>query len=255
MDAKESQIYIAIIIALIITGSAICYFFYSILQQQKRVRRLERENADAHVQTLEKDRARIAADLHDELSPMLTGVSLWMKCFQLRREIDEENRLKAIYNIENITNRMRAISFDLMPIKLKKNGLIETVDQFIGFISTGNVLNIRLIRSPHDIELEEQKIIHAYRIVQEIVHNTIKHAKATELTILLANEKGQVVIATKDNGTGFDHKQQLKDSKGLGLKSMMNRINLLQADFLMDSKPGKGTSITIRIPKHGKALS
>jgi signal transduction histidine kinase len=254
MDAKESQVYIAIIIALIIIGSAICYFFFSILQQQKRVRRLERENADAHVQILEKDRKRIAADLHDELSPMLAGVLMWMKTFPMEDAAENETRLRAVNDLDGMSNRLRAISFDLMPSALKDKGLVNAVKQFINFISNGNIIKIGLTSEDDNIELDEKKIIHAYRIIQEIVHNTIKHAKATELSIILENEKDHVAIATRDNGAGFDYKQQLKDGKGLGLKSLLNRINLLKADFLMDSKPGKGTSITIRIPKYGKTL-
>lgn len=73
MDAQESQIYIAIIVAVVVIGVTICYFFYSTIRQHKKVLQLERENASAQVSMLEKDRARIAEDLHDDLAPMLAA--------------------------------------------------------------------------------------------------------------------------------------------------------------------------------------
>jgi signal transduction histidine kinase len=144
--------------------------------------------------------------------------------------------------------RMRAISFDLMPATLREKGLQSAIQAFVNYTANNSGLQIRFITQKEKITLDDQKTIHIYRIVQEIIHNTIKHANAKELIILLNKEHHDLVLSTKDNGQGFDYQQQLKSSSGLGLKSLMNRIYLLKAEFFIDSKPGKGTTITIQIP-------
>jgi signal transduction histidine kinase len=248
MHAGESQIYNSIIIAIAVIGLVIFYFFYSLFRQNKNMREIERKNADAQIKALETDRARIAADLHDDLAPMLASVRMKINSFDLTNAGDGAVLEKTNSTIDDITARMRAISFDLMPSTLQDKGLQVAIQQFVNFVAHNNPLQVRFITPKENIHIEDQKAIHLYRIVQEIIHNTMKHAKATELTILLTKEKHYLVLSTKDNGMGFDYRQQIKESSGLGLKSLMNRIYLLKAEFSIDSKPGKGTSITIQIP-------
>lgn len=250
MHAQENQIYITLIIAAIVFAFVIVYFFYSMLRQHKRVRELERQNANAQVTALEKDRSRIAADLHDDLAPMLAAVRMNISTLDLANETDKALLSKTSNTIDDIAKRMRTISFDLMPTTLQDKGLLPAIQEFANYVSRSNTLLIRFTAPRQDLNLDEQTTIHIYRIVQEIIHNTIKHARAKHLTIVIKKEKDYLVLGTNDDGAGFDYKQQLNNGKGLGLKSLVNRIYLLQAEFLMDSKPGKGTSITIRIPQH-----
>jgi signal transduction histidine kinase len=171
------------------------------------------------------------------------------------KRMDADNRLnkEMIARTNNVINeivqRMRGISFDLMPNTLQAKGLESAITAFSNSISRNNALKIRFVAPKENIALDKQTTIHIYRIVQEIIHNTVKHAKATIMTIVLTNESEYLALSTNDNGIGFDYQQQLKESRGLGLKSMMNRIYLLQAEFSIDSEPGKGTSITIKIPQ------
>lgn len=248
MDAQESAVYISIIVATAVVSGVVIYFFYSVLKQHKKVLSLERENSRAQVEMLEKDRSRIAADLHDDLAPMLVAVKTRVNSFDLVNENDHEHLTKTNQIIDDIAKRMRSISFDLMPSTLQEKGLKTAVREFVYFIGSGYELKIRLSMDEEKFELSEQKTIHAYRIIQEIIHNTLKHAQATELSITMKKEKDCLVLMTKDNGVGFDYLPKLKEGKGLGLKSLQNRIHLLQAEWEIDSIPGKGTAITIRIP-------
>jgi signal transduction histidine kinase len=250
MDAQESQIYVSIIISVIILASLVCFFFFSTLRQHTKVRKLERENANAQVTALENDRTRIAADLHDDLTPMLAAVRMNINALDLAKETDKTLLLRTSETIDDIAKRMRTISFDLMPTTLQVKGLLPAIEEFVNYVSRSNALEISFSGPRRELNLDEQTTIHIYRIVQEIIHNTIKHARASKLAIHLKTGKGFLVLATTDNGIGFEHRQQLNNSKGLGLKSLMNRIYLLQAEFLIDREPGKGTSITIRIPQH-----
>lgn len=250
MDAQESQIYHAIILAVIVVGSVVFYFFYSIFKHHKKVLTLERDSAGAQVNALEKDRSRIAADLHDDLAPMLVAVKMRVNSFDLENKGDQQQLEKVNQIIDDMARRMRAISFDLMPVTLQEKGLLTAIREFVSSINNrdGDQLKIRLSLTEATLPLGSQKIIHAYRIIQEIVHNTIKHAGATELTIAIKRYKDQLIIETKDNGKGFDYHQKLAESKGLGLKSLINRVHLLRGRLNMDSKPGEGTFIIIQIP-------
>lgn len=252
MDAQESQIYIAIIVASFVIGSAVSYFFYSVLKHHKKVLQLERESSKAQVEMLENDRSRIAADLHDELAPMLVAVKMRINSFDLSNENDQEQLDKTNETINDIAKRMRGISFDLMPSTLQEKGLQTAVREFVNYMGLSSPLKIRLVLCSAPLNLNDQQTIHLYRIIQEIIHNTIKHAHAQVLTIGLEHQKDYLVLSTMDDGSGFNYKEQLRDHKGLGLRSLLNRVHLLKGEFLIDSKLEKGTAIRIQIPtNHG----
>lgn len=250
MDAQESAIYIAIIV--VITAFVIIglLFFYAVVRQHKKVLHLERENARAQIELLEKDRARIAEDLHDDLAPMLAAVRMKVNSFDLIKPADVERLVTTNSTIDDIARRMRSISFDLMPSSLREKGLEKAILEFINNCSSGNAPNIRFVTSSERLELDEGQTIHLYRIIQEIIHNSIKHAKADELVILLKKEHPNLLLLSEDNGVGFDYKAKLQKGTGLGLRSVQNRVDILGGTLQVDSRPGK-TNFTIQIPlKH-----
>jgi two-component system NarL family sensor kinase len=248
MHAQEAQIYTAIITAVFVIAAVVYYFFFSIIKHHRKVLVLQRENATAEITALEKDRSRIAADLHDELAPMLVAVKMKINSFDLESDNDRKHLNSANHTIDEIARRMRGISFDLMPSALKEKGLQTAIKEFVNMVSSKSELQIQFSPVEEPLDLSEPVTIHLYRIVQEIIHNTVKHAKAKELRIVLKKQNRALVIAAIDNGTGFDYEQKLKHAKGLGLRSIMNRVHLLNGEFLIDSKPRIGTAITIQIP-------
>jgi signal transduction histidine kinase len=85
-------------------------------------------------------------------------------------------------------------------------------------------------------------------MIQEIIHNTLKHAKASELKIELKCSKQTLIILTEDNGRGFDYVRQSVENKGLGLRNLLSRTEVLGGDMYIDSKQNKGTKYTFEIP-------
>lgn len=248
MDAQESQIYTAIIIAIFVIGAVIGYFIYSAIQHQRKVLTMERRNAHAEITALEKDRARIAADLHDDLAPVLSAIRMRINSFDLAQPDDQQQLQKTNQNIDEMAARMRAISFDLMPASLLRKGLTEGLRELVSFFSGKDKLKMKLILPEQAIHVQEQQAIHLYRIVQEIIHNTIKHAKASELLILLEQDDKNLYLTTKDNGIGFDYGEKQKQGAGLGLSSLENRTTLLKGERTLTSKPGQGATYRFRIP-------
>lgn len=248
MDAQEIQFFTAILIACLVVGSIFLFYFYSLMRQQRKISEIQRQNATAEITALEKDRARIAADLHDDLAPMLAAVKLRINSFDLEDPDDREQLKKTNGTIDDIASRMRAISFDLMPSTLQVKGLTIALHEFLNYIERNETLKIRLTTPDHPLSLNEQKTINIYRMVQEIIHNTIKHAGASELVILLQTEKNRLTLSAQDNGIGFNYNTTMKDNTGLGLRSLLNRANMLHAEFTINSQPGLGTQYLFKIP-------
>jgi signal transduction histidine kinase len=99
-----------------------------------------------------------------------------------------------------------------------------------------------------EITVPKEKEIHIFRMVQEIVHNTIKHAQAKNLQIGFSEEAGHLLCLTKDDGRGFDKEKVLASSLGLGLRSLESRCEILNGVLTLDSAPGSGTNYFIKIP-------
>lgn len=245
MDAQETRIYTAVLITAIVFGGIVLFFIISIIRQQRKNLNLHKQNILAQITGIERDRARIAHDIHDELGPLLSSIKLRINNFELTDGDDKIQIEKINYSIDKAVIRIREISHDLMPADLLSTGLVMALREYITGISSA-VLHIDFT-SPENIELSEQGSVNVYRIVQEIIHNTIKHACATHLDIFIEEDKNKLVIITKDNGTGFEQKE-ISNKGGLGLKSLHSRAKLLNGKIFLSSKKGTGTEFIIEIP-------
>jgi two-component system, NarL family, sensor kinase len=246
MDEKEARFYTAILIVCAVVGVIIAYFILSIIRQQRRTVRLYKQSLLTEITTLEKERSRMASDLHDEVGPLLSAIKLRIGSLDIHGEEDEEEVRKTETQIDTLIKRMREISFDLMPTSLTRKGLAAALNEFIEYCSKSNVLKISF--KYVDIQLTQLQSINLYRIVQEIIHNTIKHAEALELLIELKKEKNKIVLATKDNGKGFDYEEKSGEAKGLGLQNLLRRTEIIGGKMFFESKKGKGTTYIFEIP-------
>jgi signal transduction histidine kinase len=179
---------------------------------------------------------------------MLSAVKMKINSLDISSAEDEMHLRRTNDTIDNMAQRMREISFDLMPHTLLNRGLKSAINEFCNLITQKQSLIINLNYGDEDFKLDENQLINCYRVIQEIIHNTIKHAKASELIISLMQQKDQFIIRSEDNGTGFNYNEMLLRSGGLGLKSLSNRINVLEGDIFVESHPGGGTVYTIEIP-------
>ncbi|MDB5196350.1 MAG: hypothetical protein JWP88_721 [Flaviaesturariibacter sp.] len=247
MDAQETRIYTAILITSFVLGVIILFFVVSIIRQQRRNLDLHKMNILAEITTLEKERARMAHDLHDELGPVLAAVKMKISSFELTDEGDKEEMNRTNEHIDMLMKRIREISFDLMPSSLLRKGLGGAIKEFVSYISNQSSLKVRL--QLEDLpDLAEQKTIHLYRISQEVVHNTIKHAKANVLQISLQRQKDNVILSTRDDGVGFDYDKRMLAQDGIGLRSLKSRVEIMNGQLFIESRKGKGTSYIFQIP-------
>jgi signal transduction histidine kinase len=248
MGPPEERIYTALILTSLVLGIIIIFFVVSIIRQQRRNLALHRQNILAEITTLEKERARMAHDLHDELAPMLAGIKLKINSFDLHDETDKSELSRTNEHIDGLLKRIREITFDLLPNSLLRKGLIGATHEFVEMISKHSLIEIHF-KSELIGPLSEEKTINLYRILQEVVHNTVKHAGAGVLQVSISSEKGKVILATTDNGKGFDYDKTLNESNGIGLRSLKSRVEIMNGEFFIESKKGKGTSYIFQIPQ------
>ena len=246
MDAQETKVFVLVLILVGVIGIILTSFFVTLQRQHKKILALKRQNSKADLNSIERDRARIAADLHDELSPMLSAVKLKVSSFELHDQEDLRQQEKTDEHLEDILQRLRVIAYNLMPVTLKRKGLKAALQEFTGYVSKTGSLQIDLF--VEDISFKEEQSVHLYRIVQEIVHNTIKHAGATLLRISLKQEKKMIIFSSRDNGQGFDYEQKLTAGNGFGLHNLLSRTDVLGGDLFIDSKADTGTAYTIELP-------
>jgi len=245
MDTKEINIYQSILMAAAIIGGIIIYFIISMIRQQRRQLALQRENIINEINTLEKERGRMAADLHDELGPRLAGIKMKINSFELSDEEDLIQVKKTTDNIDEVMRRIREIAFDLMPTSLLRQGFVPAVQQFIDYLDNDK---INFVAELEDVgPLPENKAINLYRIVQEVIHNCIKHSRATEVKVQLTSKKKHILLTLSDNGVGFDTKKA-SEAIGFGLRGMASRAEMIGGQMYLESAKNKGTTFQFEIP-------
>ena len=244
MDTKVLNITIllSIIIAVIVI-----YFFVSIIRYHRRYMRLQREKIFAEITIRENERKRIAGDLHDSMGPLLSAVKLNISSVEIQHPEDKVVLEKTAKYLDEIIGSMRRISYDLLPHTLERKGLVEAVREFVNQVNLKKTIDIQLF-VVKEISVPKEKEIHIFRMIQEIVHNTLKHAHARTLQIGMSEESGHLLFLTKDDGKGFDKEKEQGRTSGLGLKSLESRCEILNGILSLESKPGAGTNYFIKIP-------
>lgn len=242
---KEITIRIIFIAAalLFITAS---YFIYSFIKQQRKVMAWQKLRIHAEIESIENERKRIAGDLHDELGPILSAVRLQINHLEPTDETEQAALQKSTMQIDEVIKRFREISYDLLPNTLVRKGLIKAVEEFANRMSETSKLKIELTLD--SIKMEPLKEINFYRIIQEIIHNTVKHARAGVLHIEIKEINKLIYLHTKDDGIGFNYQEKSAAGGGLGLLNLQSRVEVLNGQLKVSSSPGKGTSFSIEIP-------
>jgi signal transduction histidine kinase len=243
----ENKILYTTVLVSMIIAIIIIYFFVSIIRYHRRYMKLQREKIFAEITIRENERKRIAGDLHDSLGPLLSAVKLNISSVDIEVPGDREILEKTAGYIDDIIGSMRRISHDLLPSTLERKGLLEAVREFIQQVKNKQSVDIQLY-IVKEIRVPKEKEIHIFRMVQEIVHNTIKHAQAKNLQIGFSEENGHLLCLTKDDGKGFDKAKILTGSQGLGLRSLESRCEILNGILTLESTPGSGTNYFIKIP-------
>lgn len=229
-----------------IISAMICFYFEYLALKDERLQ-LEEKNKELAVI---EERNRIARELHDSVSQNLFGISLNLNTLELILQSQPE-KAKALIGqvkemVEEAQREMRLMIYGLQPDILREKGFFEALETLGELFSTRYHLEVASQLAGDETKIDHRTQVALYRVIQEALHNIVKHARATKAKVLLTIKKGEIVARIEDNGQGFDEHQA--KSSGLGLAGMKERVSALQGDFHLKTVAGKGTTITVRIP-------
>ena len=218
---------------------------------QQKIRQLEEEkkliSARLLVEGQEKERKRIATELHDGLGVLLSATKMQ---FSAISDTSPENRgviEKATRMLEQATSDVRKISHNMMPGLLTKLGFFEAVEGLFEDIGDSGSLNAVCTITGNPERLAENKEIMLYRIVQELVNNTLKYAQAGNIEIQIRVLPQMIEMIYSDDGIGFNFQQHL-ETETIGLQSIQSRVNFLNGTLIVKSNPGEGVKYSMQIP-------
>lgn len=249
MDPHETNIYLALLIAASVLAIIIAFFIFTITRHHRKSLDLYKQKIEAEITTLETERKRIASDLHDELGPLLSAVKLQVNSLGTLSEADQLIIEKASGNMNDILTKIREIANNLVPDTLIRRGLIPTIYDFADTVNQSGKFML-YIDARVNRRLPQQVEIHLYRIIQEIIHNTIKHSGASNCNLLFKLEGNTLTLSIKENGVGFDLDTVMKESPGHGLQNVLSRVEILKGDIYIDTRPGNGVSYLIEIASY-----
>ena len=223
-------------------------------------RRLERQQAAQLafsrqiIQSQERERHRIAANLHDSLGQNLLVIKNQAR-LAMQPVADESIRLQRLNEISGMASQaieeVRQITHDLRPYQLDRLGLSQAIRGMIRRVSENCPISFATHVDEIDQLFETESEINIYRIVQEGVNNVVKHSGATEATVVVKKQSTLLSISIRDNGQGFAANPMNYDDTpdaGFGLSGISERGRILGGRTVIDSLPGQGASLTVEIP-------
>jgi len=201
----------------------------------------------------EEERKRIAMDIHDGIGQMLTSLKFQIESIDPKEGEHAEQKIAEVGQlIKQIIKEVRRVTFNLKPTVLGDYGLQAALKVFIQEI--GKLTDIRLVyKTEGEIERLPQKIENnIFRIIQEAINNAIKYSEADAIEVTLAEVEDDLIIEVKDRGKGFDTKiveaRSVNIESGRGFFNMYERTEYINGKLRINSDPGNGTRVVLKVP-------
>ncbi len=220
-------------------------------RMEKEKRENEKKFLSVIIQAEEKERERIAKDIHDGLGPLISTIKMSVSALKKEKVLNESNEI--LQNLEMVINEsiktLKDISNNLSPHVIENFGLVKALKNFIQKINSSKNLKINFICSDSFPRISRDVEIVLYRVICELFNNTMKHADARIIDITLSQDYKSVYVDYKDDGKGFEMDSLFKSPvTGTGFHNIFSRINSLKGTIETDSEPGKGVRVRIEIP-------
>ncbi len=219
-------------------------------QNLKEIQQREELNiTKAILESEERERERIARDLHDGLGGMLAGIKINFSAWSSTHlETDQhEGFNKILHQLDNSVNELRHVARNLMPESLLNFGLETALNDLCEFYTRKDLeIEFQSLNINKDLPLSIQKNI--YRIIQELLANAVKHSEATNILLQCSQSDENFMITIEDNGKGFDE-NIYKTSKSMGIRNLKNRVDYLKGKMEINSD-SEGTNINIELNTH-----
>lgn len=233
------------------------FFFYLLIIQANRRRiihqkeiaelkvRYDKTILQSQLEIQEQTFRNISQDIHDNIGQVLSLAKLNLNTIP---ENESSNKIALTEELlGKAINDLRDISKSLHPEKIIDIGLINAISQELLLVQKVAKIKTELICLNGEINLGSEKTIIVFRMMQEILQNILKHANAFNVTVEIGKLENKTLITVKDDGKGFMVDALKSTETGIGLKSIKQRCDLVNASFKIHSTPGKGTSVQLTI--------
>jgi two-component system NarL family sensor kinase len=253
INKRNQQIFFILLFTLL--SAVVAYLFYNRYRWKQQVK-LQTEilnqqelAAQSILEAEEKERTRIAKDLHDGVGQMMSAARMNLSSYYNTAKINDGEQSASLANIIQLVDdsckEVRAVSHSMMPSALLSKGLPDAVNELTSKISSKE-LQVSFYSEGFTERFNTTTETILYRVIQECINNSIKHAGATTLDISLINDNDGISVTIEDNGKGFSIEQQKEE--GMGLSNIRSRIQFLKGTVDIDSSPGNGTLVAIHVP-------
>lgn len=258
--SQEDQVIVIVLIGVLLVllmgGSLLLFFFFSrkkIVEKEIENKNLEishqKEMIKSIIVTQEKERKRIAQDLHDDISSKLNVINLNAN---LLKDGELSTKEYAIVNdsileaTDKTLESARKIAHNLLPPILEKFGLKDALEELSDSFNNSRKIVIDYnLKYPKDY-LSKENELHFFRIVQELINNSVRHGKAKKCVAKIIVKDSKLIFNYSDDGVGFDSNNP-NNKKGLGIKNIESRVALLHGNFKINSSKNNGFKILITI--------
>ncbi len=254
--AKRNYIIIGIVgLALFLSILAWAIFNrYRLSKKNELQQKLNEQQQKATINILaaeEKERKRIASDLHDGVGQLMTAAWLNIQAInENAKNTDSETKellQKTMHLVDESCKEVRAVSHNMMPNALLKKGLVNAIREFLQQINVKSTkINLQTEGLNNPLPNHVETVL--YRVIQESVNNVIKHAQATSLDISINQDETGIDVMIEDNGKGFNFSEANKKD-GIGLQNIKSRIEYLKGTVEWNTAENKGTLVAIHIPE------
>jgi len=215
---------------------ALAFLFITLLYHKKtsNIKQKEAENLlKATLEAEKNERQRIASDFHDSVSGDLSALRNFINILYQK---EEENQDKAIldeikHSLDIMMTNVKHINYNLMPPLLESMGLIPTLKDYIQRLENLNNIEISKDISLNKIDINNSDAYQLFRVIQELISNILNHNNASKIEISIFRESENVILCITDNGRKFNFFNNLKESKGLGLRNIISRLKNINADL------------------------
>lgn len=249
-DLIQKSLFIFICLIALLAALVTWNFISNIRLSKEKIQKLEEEKEVHSLQSMlfaqEEERKRISRDLHDSIGSLISSAKLYLS--NAEEQISKVQELDIVHSAESILERasleIRRVAHDMMPGILTKLGLIEGIESFFDSIRSANKMVVSFTHDPYEERFSEPSEIMLYRIVQELVNNSIKHSQAGEIKLMVQINEDVTLFDYRDDGIGFDVALH-KDLIHYGLNSIGSRIRFLEGTYTIQSEEGEGVHYRI----------
>lgn len=255
MEGYQKRIFIGLSISLVLILLLSLILYRNRLKSQQllskqKIKQLEKEKEVLSLQSMlfaqEEERQRIALDLHDSIGALLSTAKLHMS--NIEEEINALANLNIVKTaraiIENASSEVRRVAHNMMPGVLMKLGLEEGLEDFFENVRKGQNLQVSFVYDELPQRLENKKEVMLFRMLQEMTNNTLKHAKASEIKVMLKVVGNQLTLDYRDDGIGFDT-SKMNDQSSFGLAGLKSRADFIGATLQVDSSRNRGVHFLV----------